>query len=121
MNFADPSVRAVMTVVGFPMLFQTALIAFAWGTGDTTWLLAAKRLFLLLPVCAVIVACWASVASVLTIPIRAQRQDFITALFVTWWDLGKSVLSFWGGIFAFAFKLPLAERTIAAALAQARS
>lgn len=107
MSFDDPSIRALLRIIGFPMLFQSALIAFAWGTGDAAWLMAAKRLFLLLPVCAVIVACWASVVSVLSIPIRAQRQEFISSLFVTWWDLGKSVLSFWGGIFAFAFKLPL--------------
>jgi hypothetical protein len=112
MSFSDPSIRALMTIIGFPMLFQTALIAFAWGTGDAAWLMAAKRLFLLLPVCAVIVACWASVVSVLSIPIRAARQEFITSLFVTWWDLGKSVLSFWGGIFAFAFKLPLAALSL---------
>lgn len=108
MSFNDPTMRTMLTVIGFPMLFQSALIAFAWGAGDATWLLAAKRLFLLLPVCAVIVACWASVASVLSIPIRSARHDFITALFVTWWDLGKAVLSFWGGIFAFALKVPLA-------------
>jgi hypothetical protein len=108
MSFNEPSLRAMAGIVAFPMLFQSALIAFAWGTGDATWLMVAKRLFLLLPACAVVVACWASVVSVLSIPIRSARHEFITALFVTWWDLGKSILSFWGGFFGFAVKLPLA-------------
>ena len=108
MSFNEPIFRAILNVVGFPMLFQGALIAFAWGAGDETWLMVAKRVFLLLPVSAVLVACWASVASVLSIPIRSNRQEFITALFVTWWDLGKSVLSFWGGMFRFAVEMLLA-------------
>ncbi len=113
MSFNDPLVRAVVRVVAFPMLFQTALIAFAWGAGDPTWLLVAKRTFLLLPACAVIVACWASVLSVLSIPVRSARHEFTTALFVTWWDLGKSVVSFWGGLFRFVAELMLAVFAIA--------
>ncbi len=108
MSFNDPMLRAIVSVVAFPMLFQSALIAFAWGAGDDTWLLVAKRIFMLLPVSAVVVACWASVLSVVSIPVRSARQEFTTALFVTWWDLGKSVLSFWGGAFRFAVELLLA-------------
>ena len=113
MSFNDPMLRAIMRVVAFPMLFQTALIAFAWGAGDPTWLLVAKRTFLLLPACAIVVACWASVLSVLSIPIRSARHEFTTALFVTWWDLGKSVVSFWGGLFRFVAELVLAIFAIA--------
>jgi hypothetical protein len=90
------------------MLFQSALMAFAWGAGDETWLLIAKRVLVLLPACALLVACWSSVVSVLSIPIRSSRHEFITALFVTWWDLGKSVMLFWGGLLRFAVEVPLA-------------
>ena len=113
MSFNDPMLRAVLSVVTFPMLFQTALITFAWGAGDETWLLIAKRVFLLLPVSAIVVACWATVLSVLSIPIRSARQEFTTALFVTWWDLGKSVVAFWGGLFRFVVELVLATLAIA--------
>jgi hypothetical protein len=108
MNFNEPTLRSIMSAVAFPMLFQSGLIAFAWGSGNETWLMIAKRLFLLLPVCAVVVACWASVVSILSIPIRSARQEFLTAWFVTWWDLGKSVLSFWGGLFRFVAEALLA-------------
>lgn len=113
MSFNDPLVRAVVSVVTFPMLFQTALIAFAWGAGDASWLQVAKRTFLLLPVCAIVVACWASVLCVLSIPVRSARQEFTTATFVTWWDLGKSVVSFWGGLFRFVVELTLAILAVA--------
>jgi hypothetical protein len=105
MNMSDPIVRTVLSIVFFPMLFQEALVRFAWGSGETAWLLAAKRVFLLLPAAAIVAGAWATVASVLSIPIRQNRHEFITALFVTWWDLGKSILAFWGGAFRFVMEL----------------
>ncbi|MCH8957546.1 hypothetical protein IIA28_19870 [candidate division KSB1 bacterium] len=36
---------------------------------------------------------------------RPNRQAFVTELFITWWDLGKSIAAFWGGIFKFVFTL----------------
>jgi hypothetical protein len=96
------------------MLFQEALMRFAIGSGGQLWLVVARRTLLALPAAAVIVACWASVLSILSIPIRSNRTEFITALFVTWWDLGKSILSFWGGL------LRLAAELLMAALAMAR-
>ncbi len=113
MNLNDPMVRTLLSIVGFPMLFQGALIAFAWGAGDDTWLLIAKRVLLLAPACAIVVACWATVLSVVTIPIRSGRQEFVTALFVTWWDLGKSVMSYWGGLFRLLVEALLAVFALA--------
>ena len=49
----------------------------------------------------------------MSIPIRSARHEFTTALFVTWWDLGKSVVSFWGGLFRFVAELLLAIFAIA--------
>jgi len=108
LSLNDPVVQAVLNVVFFPMLFQESLIRFAWSAGDTAWLMAAKRVLLLLPAGAILLACWASVLSVISIPVRSNRQEFITALFVTWWDLGKSILSFWGGLLRFAAELVMA-------------
>ncbi len=113
MSVNEQMIRNVVSAVAFPVLFQGALMSFAWGSGDPTWLLIAKRLFLLLPACAVLVACWATVVSVVSVPVRSARQEFITALFVTWWDLGKAVLSFWGGIFRFAVEVLLGLFAIA--------
>ena len=97
-------VKVVLSVLLFPMLFQDAFIRFAWGAEDTTWVMIGKRLFLLLPAFGIIVGCWISIACLLSVIIRQNRRDFIVTLFITWWDLGKSIVSFWGGIFRFALK-----------------
>ncbi len=98
-------VKVVLSVLFFPMYFQESFVSFAWSAGDQLWLMSVKRVFLLLPVMAVILGCWATIAGLLTVPIRQRRQEFVTLLFVTWWDLGKSILSFWGGLFRFLMVL----------------
>ncbi len=113
MNFNEPMLRTIVSIVAFPMLFQGALITFAWGAGDDAWLMITKRALILLPACAILAACWATVLSVVTIPVRAGRQEFVTALFVTWWDLGKSVVAFWGGLFRLAVEMLLAVFAVA--------
>ncbi|HTR99130.1 MAG TPA: hypothetical protein VML00_05215, partial [Bacteroidota bacterium] len=94
-------VRYIVSLLLFPTFFQWELLLFAWGASDPPWVMAAKRLFLLLPALAFIASCWLTVPAMLTVVVRSNRKDFITALFVTWWDLGKAILSFWGGIFRF--------------------
>jgi len=102
------------SILLFPTLFQEDFVRFAWGEGDQVWVMLAKRLFLLLPALAVILGCWLTVASMLTVPVRQNRREFITAIFMTWWDLGKSILLFWGGT------VKLALRLVAALLGVAR-
>jgi hypothetical protein len=87
----------------FPTLFQGTVLDFTWGADDNVLMMIAKRLFLLLPALAFIGACWLTVPSVITLIFRHKRREFINALFLTWWDLGKSIVSFWGGIFKFVF------------------
>jgi hypothetical protein len=101
-------IKIVLSILFFPIFFQTAFIEFAWGGYDSITLIVLKRLFLLLPVLSVILGCWVTIACLLTVVIRQKRQQFLIALFITWWDLGKSVVSFWGGIFKFLFNFLVA-------------
>lgn len=105
--FNDTSgvVKFFLSILLFPMFFQEAFVSFAWGAPDTFWIMMGKRVFLLLPVFAIIVGCWISIACLLTVLVRHNRQQFIVSLLVTWWDLGKTIVSFWGGIFKFIFNL----------------
>ena len=98
----------VLSILLFPMAFQGTFIDFAWGSGDQLWIMFGKRLFLLLPALAIVLGCWTSIACVLTVPVRQNRREFVTTLFITWWDLGKSIVFFWGGIFKLAFSLTVA-------------
>lgn len=97
--------KLVLAILLFPTFFQEAFVLFTWGAGDPFWVMMGKRIFLLLPALAIILGCWLTVACVLTVLFRPNRQAFVTELFVTWWDLGKSIATFWGGIFKFVFNL----------------
>ena len=95
----------VMSALLFPLYFQNSFLVFAWGGGDVVWLMMAKRIFLLLPVLAVIFGSWVTILSVLSIIVRHDRRRFVLSLFMNWWDLGKAVVAFWGGVFKFVFFL----------------
>jgi len=95
----------LLSIILFPTYLQEPFINFAWGVGDETGLMLAKRFFLLLPALAIILGCWLSVASIISVIFRHNRREFVLTIFITWWDLGKSIVSFWGGIFKFLFYL----------------
>ncbi|HET6527379.1 MAG TPA: hypothetical protein VFG39_01375 [Balneolaceae bacterium] len=100
--------KYVIYILLFPALFQDAFIEFAWAAGDPFLLMSAKRLFLLLPALAFILGCWITIPAILTVIFRQQRKEFIISLFITWWDLGRAIVSFWGGIFRFLLYLVIA-------------
>lgn len=103
LNESSGIIKIVLSVLLFPLYFQNYFIAYAWGADETFWIMAGKRMFLLLPVLAIILGCWITIACIITILFRKNRMGFSSSLFITWWDLGKSIVSFWGGIIKFAF------------------
>lgn len=100
--------KLVLYILLFPTLFQEAFIEFAWAAGDPLLLMSAKRLFLLLPAFALILGCWITIPALFTVIFRQNRKEFVISLFITWWDLGKAIVSFWGGIFTFLFYFVIA-------------
>ena len=104
-NNTNSIVQVILSVLFFPLYFQNAFVTFSWGAFDLEWVMVLKRLFLLLPALAIIAACWVTIAALLTVVFRYQRQRFFVALVVTWWDLGKSIVNYWGGIFRFLLVL----------------
>ncbi len=97
--------KLIMSILLFPTLFQEAFIKFAWGNEDLWWILTLKRLLILLPTVAIIFACWGSLACLLTVPFRHRRTQLLSAIVITWWDLGRSIFSFWAGLVKFIFYL----------------
>ncbi len=97
--------QVLLSILFFPLYFQNEFVMFAWGAQDPTWLMVLKRVFILLPTLAFLLGCWASVASFLTIIVRQERLKFASAILVTWWDLGRAILSMWGGVFRFFLTL----------------
>lgn len=101
----EGSSKIAASILLFPMLFQGPFVEFAWGAGDDFFIAIAKRIFLLLPMLALLFGCWISIGIILSIPFRHKRRQFISMFFVTWWDLGRAIFAFWGGIFKFVFNL----------------
>ena len=91
-----------LSILLFPQLYQGTFLQFAWGADDQFWIMLPKRLFLLLPTLAVVASSWLCIPTLLTVVFRSKRVEFIMAFFITWWDLGKAIVSFWGGVFKFA-------------------
>ncbi len=99
-------VEAFLSILFVP--FLNTFLDFAWGAEDPIGLMIAKRTFLLLPVLGLIAGYWASIVSLLSVVIRSDRQDFVNSILMTWWDMGRAVFSFWGGLFKFVGTLTVA-------------
>ncbi|MEJ2053142.1 MAG: hypothetical protein P8X42_04400 [Calditrichaceae bacterium] len=104
-NESNGLLNVILSYLFFPMHFQNSFISFAWGADETFWFMIGKRIFILLPVMAIILALWLTIFCALTVIVRHDRKNFVITLLMTWFDLGKSIASFWGGIFKFAFTL----------------
>ncbi len=102
-NEASGVWKVILSILFFPLLFQHDFLIFALGPDDLFWVALLKRLFLLLPVLSIILACWVTIPCVLSVVFRAQRTEFVITLFLTWFDLGKAIFSFWGGMVKFLF------------------
>ena len=100
-NEASGAWKVILSLLFFPLLFQYDFLNFALGADDLFWVAILKRLFLLLPVLSIILACWVTIPCVLSVVFRAQRTEFVITFFLIWWDLGKAIFSFWGGILKF--------------------
>lgn len=99
----DGPTRIFLSILLFPALFQEQWLTWVWGGGDEFYISWGKRLFLLLPLAAMLIGLWVSIACLLTVIIRQNRRQYVSALFVTWWDLARAIFSFWGGCFKFVF------------------
>lgn len=84
-----------------------AALLFIWGAGDPVWLLATKRVFLLMPLGAAVLGYWTSVLSLPTILVRTKRRTFVGLVIATWWDLARATFTFWGGVFRFLLRLAI--------------
>jgi hypothetical protein len=106
LNGATGPWKVVLSVLFFPLFFQVDMINYCWGLDETALaVVCLKRALLLLPALGFILACWISMASLLTVVVRHRRVEFLMDLLVTWWDLGRAVIAFWGGAFKFIFAL----------------
>jgi hypothetical protein len=76
---------------------QDVLIEF-FLQSPSTWVAAAKYVFLLFPAALGLAAIWCTQLSIYTLPFRSGRLLFVSALLLTWWDAARAVWLYWMGL-----------------------
>lgn len=79
---------------------QALFLEFA-AFGDTGLEMVAKWLLLLFPILLGIVGLWCTFVGLYTLPFRSGRGNFLLAIAMSWWDVGRSVIFFYAGLLRF--------------------
>jgi hypothetical protein len=66
--------------------------------GATLLATVLKAVFLLLPLCLLVLGVWVTALSLYTIPFRAERGRYVSTLTLTWWDAGRTTWFYWAGL-----------------------
>src|SRR5215216_4249216 len=80
---------------------QSLVFGFIFDGSAETGVL--KATLLLLPAAVLIVSMWATMVSLYTLPFRSGRGYFLTALLMSWWDVGRMAWFYWAGMGRFVF------------------
>jgi hypothetical protein len=80
-------------------------IVFGFIFDGTPGMAVLKSMLLLLPAAVLLVSMWATMISLYTIPFRSGRGYFLTALLMSWWDVGRMAWFYWAGMGRFVFVL----------------
>jgi hypothetical protein len=83
---------------------QHLVFGFVLGGGSPA-IITLKAVLLLLPAAVLIVSLWAMMVSLYTLPFRSGRGYFLTALLMSWWDVGRMAWFYWAGMGRFLFVL----------------
>jgi hypothetical protein len=87
----------LMVPIGWLLPLQGTLLSAAWAS-ESMEVALLKRVFLLLPILAVIVGLWCTMLSTYTLLFRSGRVRYIATLAVLWWDVVRSTWLFWMGL-----------------------
>lgn len=77
--------------------WQATVLGFTL-TGQSVGEVAAKAIFLLLPLSVLVVGMWVTMLALYTLPFRSERGRFVSTLTLTWWDGARSTWFFWAGL-----------------------
>lgn len=73
-------------ILGFTLVYQGFLVT------------ALKIAFLLPPAAVLIAGIWGTSASVVTLPFRSGRGEFLSSLLMSWWDALRMTWFYWAGL-----------------------
>ena len=91
---------------GMSWILDLQQLMFGYVLGGTSPALTVlKATLLLLPASVLVVSLWAMMVSLYTLPFRSGRGHFLTALLMSWWDVGRMAWFYWAGMGRFLFVL----------------
>lgn len=90
---------------GMSWILDLQHIVFGFVFEGTPGVAILKATLLLLPAAVLLVSMWATMVSLYTLPFRSGRGYFLTALLMSWWDVGRMAWFYWAGMGRFVFVL----------------
>ena len=88
---------------GLSWILDLQQLVFGFVFDGTPGVIALKVLLLLLPAAMLIVGMWSMMVSLYTLPFRSGRGYFLTAILMSWWDVGRMAWFYWAGMARFVF------------------
>jgi len=100
------SIELILYILTLPVAWipkvHTLILHFLWDF-STPVEASVKGVIFLLPCLHLIIAMWATMLGLYTVPFRSGRGAFIVSLISTWWDTGRSIVLYWLGFVQAAF------------------
>lgn len=90
---------------GMSWIIDLQNLVFGFVFSGSAGLAVLKATLLLLPVAVLVTSMWATMTSLYTLPFRSGRGYFLTALLMSWWDVGRMIWFYWAGMAQFVFVL----------------
>jgi hypothetical protein len=88
---------------GMSWILDLQQLVFGFVFSGSPGVAVLKAILLLLPAAVLIVGMWATMTSLYTLPFRSGRGYFLTALLMSWWDVGRMAWFYWAGMGRFLF------------------
>src|SRR5215210_4708770 len=90
---------------GMSWILDLQHLVFGFVFSGSPGVAVLKATLLLIPAAVLIVSMWATMTSLYTLPFRSGRGYFLTALLMSWWDVGRMAWFYWAGMGRFLFVL----------------
>jgi hypothetical protein len=90
---------------GMSWILDLQHIVFGFIFDGSVGVAVLKATLLLLPAAVLLVSMWATMISLYSLPFRSGRGYFLTALLMSWWDVGRMGWFYWAGMAQFVFML----------------
>jgi hypothetical protein len=86
---------------GMSWILDLQHLVFGFVFSGSVGIAVLKAVLLLIPAAVLLVSMWAMMVSLYTLPFRSGRGYFLTAILMSWWDVGRMAWFYWAGMARF--------------------